>query len=277
MKETWRFIDSGNGSAAFNMALDEALLNWQSKGEIPPVIRFYGWDPATLSIGYFQKAEKEIDLGAVKNLGLGFVRRPTGGRGVLHEHELTYSVIVSESHPKMPQSVTEAYRVISEGILKGFHQLGLDAYFAVPKTEEEREALKSPHSAVCFDAPSWYELVVEGRKVAGSAQTRQKGVILQHGSILLDLDEDKLFSLFKYPNDRVRERMQRAFKNKAVAINDISPRRITLEEAKTAFQKGFAEGLDIHLEPYELTEAELEVVHRIAKERYESEEWNFMR
>jgi lipoate-protein ligase A len=277
VKETWRFIDSGNGSAAFNMALDEALLNWQSKGEIPPVIRFYGWDPATLSIGYFQKAEKEIDLGAVKNLGLGFVRRPTGGRGVLHEHELTYSVIVSESHPKMPQSVTEAYRVISEGILKGFHQLGLDAYFAVPKTEEEREALKSPHSAVCFDAPSWYELVVEGRKVAGSAQTRQKGVILQHGSILLDLDEDKLFSLFKYPNDRVRERMQRAFKNKAVAINDISPRRITLEEAKTAFQKGFAEGLDIHLEPYELTEAELEVVHRIAKERYESEEWNFMR
>jgi lipoate-protein ligase A len=277
VKETWRFIDSGNGSAAFNMALDEALLNWQSMGEIPPVIRFYGWDPATLSIGYFQKVEKEIDLEAVKNLGLGFVRRPTGGRGVLHEHELTYSVIVSETHPKMPQTVTEAYRVISEGILKGFHQLGLDAYFAVPKTVEEREALKSPHSAVCFDAPSWYELVVEGRKVAGSAQTRQKGVILQHGSILLDLDEDKLFSLFKYPNERVRERMQRAFKNKAVAINDISPRRITLEEAKAAFQKGFAEGLDIHVEPYELTEAELEVVHRIAKERYESEEWNFMR
>ena len=81
-KETWRFIDSGNGSPSFNMALDEALLDWQSKGEIPPVIRFYGWDPATLSIGYFQKAEKEIDLEAVKNLGLGFVRRPTGGRGV---------------------------------------------------------------------------------------------------------------------------------------------------------------------------------------------------
>lgn len=277
MIETWRFIDSGNGSAAFNMALDEALLNWQSKGEIPPVIRFYGWNPATLSIGYFQKAEKEIDLAAIKNQGLGFVRRPTGGRGVLHEHELTYSVIVSESHPKMPKTVTEAYRVISEGILKGFHQLGLEAYFAVPKSTEERQALKSPHSAVCFDAPSWYELVVEGRKVAGSAQTRQKGVILQHGSILLDLDEDKLFSLFKYPNERIKERMQKAFKNKAVAINDISPRRITLEEAKIAFHKGFEEGLDIHLEPYELTAAELEYVHSIAKERYESNEWNFMR
>ena len=137
----------------------------------------------------------------------------------------------------MPKTVTEAYRVISEGILKGFHQLGLDAYFAVPKTEEEREALKSPHSAVCFDAPSWYELVVEGRKVAGSAQTRQKGVILQHGSILLDIDEDKLFSLFKYSNDRVKERMQKAFKSKAVAINDISPKRITIEQAKTPLKK----------------------------------------
>jgi lipoyl(octanoyl) transferase len=276
-KEVWRFIDSGNGSPAFNMALDEALLDWHSEGKIPPVIRFYGWNPPTLSIGYFQKVEKEIDLDAVKKHNLGFVRRPTGGRGVLHEHELTYSVIVSEEHPEMPKTVTEAYRVISEGILKGFHHLGLEAYFAVPKTAEERESLKNPRSSVCFDAPSWYELVVEGRKVAGSAQTRQKGVILQHGSILLDLDEDKLFSLFKYPNERVKERMKKAFKDKAVAINDISSRKITLEEAKEAFRKGFSEGLNIELEPYELTQEELEYVQKIAKERYENDEWNFRR
>ncbi|MDQ1001536.1 lipoate-protein ligase A [Neobacillus niacini] len=276
-KEVWRFIDSGNCSPSFNMALDEALLDWHSEGRIPPVIRFYGWEPATLSIGYFQKVEKEIDLEAVKAHGLGFVRRPTGGRGVLHEHELTYSVIVSEDHPEMPTSVTEAYRVISEGILKGFHQLGLEAYFAVPRTDEERSALKNPRSAVCFDAPSWYELVVEGRKVAGSAQTRQKGVILQHGSILLDIDEEKLFSLFKYPSERVKDRMKSAFKSKAVAINEISPRRITLEEAKEAFYKGFAEGLNIELQSYQLTEEELAYVNKIAKERYENDEWNFKR
>ncbi|MEH7483891.1 biotin/lipoate A/B protein ligase family protein [Neobacillus drentensis] len=276
-KEVWRFIDTGNSSPSFNMALDEALLDWHSEGKFPPVIRFYGWDPATLSVGYFQKVEKEIDMEAVKAHQLGFVRRPTGGRGVLHEHELTYSVIVSEEHPEMPNSVTEAYRVISEGILKGFHHLGLEAYFAVPKTAEERDALKNPRSAVCFDAPSWYELVVEGRKVAGSAQTRQKGVILQHGSILLDLDEDKLFSLFKYPSERVKERMRKAFKDKAVAINNISPRRISLEEAKEAFYKGFAEGLNIELEPYQLTEEELAYVEKIAKDRYESDEWNFKR
>ncbi|AIM15582.1 octanoyltransferase [Bacillus sp. X1(2014)] len=276
-KEIWRFIDSGNSSPSFNMALDEALLDWHSQGKIPPVIRFYGWDPPTLSIGYFQKVEKEIDMDAVKEHNLGFVRRPTGGRGVLHEHELTYSVIVSEEHPKMPKTVTEAYRVISEGILNGFHHLGLEAYFAIPKTLEERDSLKNPRSAVCFDAPSWYELVVEGRKVAGSAQTRQKGVILQHGSILLDLDEEKLFSLFKYPNERVKERMKKSFKDKAVAINDISPRRITLEEAKDAFYKGFAKGLNIELEPYQLSDEELEYVNQIAKNRYENNEWNFKR
>jgi lipoyl(octanoyl) transferase len=276
-KEKWRFIDSGNCSPSYNMALDEALLDWHSEGKIPPTIRFYGWNPATLSIGYFQKVEKEIDLAKVEEHGLGFVRRPTGGRGVLHEHELTYSVIVTEEHPEMPKTVTEAYRVISEGILKGFQGLGLEAYFAVPRTEEERNSLKNPRSAVCFDAPSWYELVVEGRKVAGSAQTRQKGVILQHGSILLDLDEDKLFSLFKYPNDRVKERMQRAFKSKAVAINEISKNRITLEMAKEAFKKGFETGLNIELEPYVLSEEETQYVEKLAKERYENKEWNFKR
>ncbi|MBB5325235.1 lipoate-protein ligase A [Anoxybacillus tepidamans] len=276
-KERWRFIDSGDCSPAFNMALDEALLEWHSEGKIPPTIRFYGWNPPTLSIGYFQKVEKEIDMEAVKKHGLGFVRRPTGGRGVLHDKELTYSVIVSEAHPAMPQTVTEAYRVISQGILEGFRLLGLDAYFAVPKTEEEKADLKSPRSAVCFDAPSWYELVVEGRKVAGSAQTRQKGVILQHGSILLDLDEELLFSLFKYPNERVKERLRQNFKNKAVAINELTDRQVTIEEAKAAFYKGFEKGLDLILEPYTLSKAEIEYVNEIARKKYESDEWNFKR
>ncbi|MFB6465841.1 biotin/lipoate A/B protein ligase family protein [Cytobacillus sp. Hz8] len=276
-KEKWLFIDSGHCSPFYNMALDEALLDWHSHGDIPPVIRFYGWNPATLSIGYFQKAEKEINFDAVKEHQLGFVRRPTGGRGVLHEHELTYSVIVTEDHPDMPKTVTEAYKVISEGILRGFQNLGLAAYFSIPRTDQEKEALKSPRSAVCFDAPSWYELVVEGRKVAGSAQTRQKGVILQHGSILLDLDEDKLFSLFKYPNERVRERMQKGFKDKAVAINEISKRQISLDEAKIAFKKGFAEGLDIELVPYQLTAEQHQYVLNLAYEKYESDEWNYKR
>lgn len=275
MKETWRFIDSGACSPAYNMALDEALLDWHSKGLIPPTIRFYGWNPATLSIGYFQKVEKEINLDKVREYGLGFVRRPTGGRGVLHDQELTYSVIVSEAHPEMPATVTEAYRVISEGILEGFKDVGLDAHFSIPRTDEEKSALKNPRSAVCFDAPSWYELVVEGRKVAGSAQTRQKGVILQHGSIILDIDEDKLFDLFKYSSDRLRERMQKNFKKKAVAINALRDQPLSMAEAKEAFRKGFEKGLNIELEPYTLTAQEEELVWKIAHDRYEHDEWNF--
>ncbi|MCR8928368.1 lipoate--protein ligase family protein [Priestia megaterium] len=277
MKAKWRFIDSNNRSPYYNMALDEALLEWHSKGEIPPTIRFYGWNPPTLSIGYFQKAEKEINFDKVKELGLGFVRRPTGGRGVLHDEELTYSVIVSEEYPNMPKTVTEAYRVISEGLLEGFRSLGLEAYFAIPRSEEEKNSLKNPRSSVCFDAPSWYELVVEGRKIAGSAQTRQKGVILQHGSILLEIDEDKLFSVFNYPNDRVKERMQRAFRSKAVAINAIAGRKISIEEAKEAFYKGFASALDIDLEPYTLSKEEEAYVEELARTKYGSDEWNFKR
>lgn len=276
-KIQWGFLDTGFSSPAFNMAMDEALLNWHAEGKIPPIVRFYTWNPPTLSIGYFQKVEKEINLEEVRRQGIGFVRRPTGGRGVLHDQELTYSVIVSEDYPNMPESVTEAYRVISEGILRGFQYLGLEAYFAIPKTEKELEDLKNPRSSVCFDAPSWYELVVEGRKVAGSAQTRQKGVILQHGSILLDLDEEKLFSLFKYPNERVKERMQRAFRDKAVAINQLTKDKVTLEEAKIAFRKGFADGLQIDLKDFTLTDEMLAEVEQLAKTKYASDEWNFKR
>ncbi|MDU2136821.1 MAG: biotin/lipoate A/B protein ligase family protein, partial [Staphylococcus warneri] len=260
MTETWNFINTGSHDPYYNMAMDEALLNFVSRGEIDPVIRFYTWDPATLSIGYFQRLTKEIDIEKVKEKGYGLVRRQTGGRGVLHDKELTYSVIVPESHPKMPSTITEAYRVISQGLLEGFKNLGFDTYFAVPRSKEEREKLKQPRSSVCFDAPSWYELVVEGRKIAGSAQTRQKGVILQHGSILQDIDIDELFDLFIFKHDRLKAKMKEAFVDKAVAINDISEQHITLNEMEKAFEDGFKKGLQITFKPLTLTDAQLEEV-----------------
>lgn len=277
MKSTWYFIHSGPCSPSFNMALDEALLDWHSEGLIPPVIRFYEWNPATLSIGYFQRAEKEIDLEKVRAAGLGFVRRPTGGRAVLHDQELTYSVIVSENYPNMPKTVTEAYRVISEGLLLGFQKLGLDAYFSVPDTEDKRADLKKPKSAVCFDAPSWYELVVEGRKVAGSAQTRQKGVILQHGAILLDLDEDKLLSVFRFDSEEAKDTMRRKLPEKAVAINALAKRQVSVKECVEAFREGFCEALAIELVPYTLTKEQLAYVQEIERTKYLADEWNFRR
>ncbi|MFB9761882.1 lipoate--protein ligase family protein [Ectobacillus funiculus] len=274
-KEQWYYINSGKCSPSYNMALDECLLNWQSTGAMPATIRFYEWEVPTLSIGYFQRVEKEIDMEEVEKRGFGFVRRQTGGRSVLHDRELTYSVIVSENHPKMPKTVTEAYRVISQGLLEGFRALGLNAYFAVPKTEQEREDLKNPRSAVCFDAPSWYEIVVEGRKIAGSAQTRQRGVILQHGSIPLEIDLDTLYDLFLFPNKRLKERMKNMFSSKAVAINELTDQTFTIEQLIEAFRVGFEKGMEIELVPYELTGEQREEVERLAKEKYESEEWNY--
>lgn len=274
MTETWNFINTGSKDPYYNMAMDEALLNFVSRGEIDPVIRFYTWNPATLSMGYFQRLKKEIDIEKVKEKGYGLVRRQTGGRGVLHDKELTYSVIVPESHPKMPTTVTEAYRVISQGLLEGFKNLGFETYFAVPRSKEEREKLKQPRSSVCFDAPSWYELVVEGRKIAGSAQTRQKGVILQHGSILQDIDVDELFDLFIFKHDRLKNKMKEAFVDKAVAINDISEKHITLNEMEDAFKEGFKEGLQIEFKPLTLTDEQMNKVKEL-EEKFRSDEWTY--
>lgn len=272
MTETWNFINTGSHDPYYNMAMDEALLNFVSRGEIDPVVRFYTWNPATLSVGYFQRLKKEIDIDKVNEKGFGLVRRQTGGRGVLHDKELTYSVIVSEEHPNMPSTVTEAYRVISEGLLEGFKLLGFEAYFAIPRSKEEREKLKQPRSAVCFDAPSWYELVVEGRKIAGSAQTRQKGVILQHGSLLQDVNVDELFDMFIFKNDRLKDKMKKAFVDKAVAINDISDRHISIEEMEKAFEKGFKKGLNIEFKPLTLSDEQIKEVKEL-EEKYRSDEW----
>ncbi len=271
MKETWYFVDSGHGTPSFNMALDEALLNWHSQGEIPPVLRFYGWKPAGISVGYFQKVNGKIDVKGARQHGIELVRRQTGGRAVLHDQELTYSVLVSEDHEAMPASVKGAYLAISHGLLEGFKNLGIEAEFAVPEGK-----LETTDSAVCFEEPSWYELIVAGKKAAGSAQTRKKGVILQHGSIPLHVDKVKLFDLFVFPNDHVKERARRAFGDKAVAINEVSKHPINFEEAKQAFKTGFERGLDIELKPFKLSEEQVAEVHAL-ESKYKSEEWNYSR
>ncbi|WP_281886225.1 biotin/lipoate A/B protein ligase family protein [Paenibacillus sp. YYML68] len=276
--EKWRYIRSGLGAPAYNMAVDEAILTAHSEGKVPPTVRFYGWSPATLSVGYFQKALQEVDFAAVEQAGLGFVRRATGGRVVLHDRELTYSIIVSEEYPGIPRSVTEAYRVLSEGLLLGFRGLGLQAEMVQLASAEEQEKYASMGSAACFDSPSWYELVVEGRKVAGSAQTRAKGVVLQHGSILLELDSEQLFGLLTFSTERIKERMKQQFERKAVAINDVllaaGREKTTLAEVERSFEAGIAQGLGIELVEGELTDYELELVRQLGAEKYGNEEWN---
>jgi lipoate-protein ligase A len=278
--EAWRFLHTGDRSPAENMAIDEAVLTAHSEEKSPPTVRFYGWNPATLSIGYFQKAQ-EVDMEAVESEGIGFVRRPTGGRAVLHDLELTYSIIVSETYPGIPRNVTDAYRVLSEGLLQGFRGLGLNAEMVQLASEEEKEKDASAGSSACFDSPSWYELVVEGRKIAGSAQVRQKDVVLQHGSILLDMDTDQLFRLLKFSSEKVAERMKLSFTKKAVAINDLlraqDKPQVILGEVEEAFRRGIAAGLGVELEDGELTPYEQELTRQFVQEKYGTEDWNFRR
>ncbi|MFC5404841.1 lipoate--protein ligase family protein [Cohnella soli] len=278
----WRFVHTGDRSPAENMAIDEAILVAHQEGLVPPTVRFYGWNPATLSIGYFQQASKEVSFEALLEHGLGFVRRATGGRAVLHDRELTYSIVVSENYPGIPTSVAEAYRVLSKGLLNGFRKLGLDAVMTGTEARSDEEAVAgSPLSAACFDSPSKYELVVEGKKIAGSAQMRSGGVILQHGSILLELDSDQLFDVlhFEEPSDKLR--MKKIFERKAVAINDCLRRKsmppVTIRDLEESFRAGFSEELDTDLTAGELTDYEMELASRLAREKYGSDSWNLRR
>lgn len=275
--ETWRLLDTGIGDPATNMAIDEAILTAHSRGDVPPTVRFYGWNPPTLSIGYFQRAKREVDFERLRKRGLGFVRRQTGGRAVLHDKELTYSVVLLESHPFMPRSVHESYRVISCGLLEGFRKLGLSAEIVSLATGEDKNRSALMGSAACFDSPSWYELVVEGRKVAGSAQTRQHGTILQHGSILLDLDADLLFDVLLFPLEDAREEFKRCFLEKAVSIKGCSGKTVTYQEAVDAFRCGFEKGLGIRFIQGELTASERRLAEQLRIEKYSSDLWNFRR
>lgn len=272
MQETWALLDSGHHDAAINMAIDEALLEWHSEEKIPPTIRFYGWKNPTLTVGHFQNVEKTIDFEGIKKHRCEFVRRLTGGSAVLHDDELTYSIVVRESHPKIPQSVNKAYYVLAQGLLEGYRLLGIDADFAIP----ERELFKE-RSAVCFEVPAIYEMVVDGKKVSGNAQTRKLGVLLQHGSIPLSFDADMLFDLFKFSSEKFRERKRKAFVQKAISINDITETKHTYDSVKEAFLAGFKKSLNIRTETMELTDEQWKYIHYLADTKYRTDSWNLKR
>lgn len=165
-----------------NMQRDVKILEEVASGKAPPTLRLYGWSPPALSLGRFQKASEVADLEACRRLGVGIVRRPTGGRAVLHDRELTYSFIIPDNRTLLPAGVVPSYCYISRALLDAFAILEIEAELSPGNM---RGAGLAPGS--CFDTPSAYELKVDGKKVVGSAQMRRDGVLLQHGSILLEL------------------------------------------------------------------------------------------
>jgi len=182
----WRLILDPPLPGKINMEKDIKLMSEVSEGDSLPTLRLYRWSPPAVSIGFFQDEDKIINRQACLDLGLDLVRRPTGGRAVIHSDELTYSIVVPETDPFTDRGgVIDVYRAISRGVVKAFNLLNISA--SITSASIERPNL-DPGS--CFDTPSAYEVQVKGRKIVGSAQLRRDGVILQHGSILFSLPGD---------------------------------------------------------------------------------------
>ncbi|MCL6591370.1 MAG: lipoate--protein ligase family protein [Firmicutes bacterium] len=268
----WRFLNTGFNNGAFNMAVDEAIMHFVAQGSAPPTLRFYGWKPPAISLGFFQKVEREIDLAACEQLGISVVRRSTGGRAILHENELTYSILLGENYPGLPPSISESYKLLSSGLLAGFILLGVKAELA-PANKVKPANASSP---ACFDALSTYEISVNGKKIAGSAQIRKGGALLQHGSIINDLDADKFFACLAFPDEPTREKAKKNFLEKATCIKNETGNMMEWERLCTAFYQGFVQGLNITLEPGQLSKAELSLAGELVQ-KYRSADWTHLR
>lgn len=251
-------MDTGVQDAAWNMAVDEALLLLCD--EQPHVtVRFYGWARPTLSLGYFQSVS-EIDMAECERLGFDWVRRPTGGRAVLHDRELTYSVIAPID--LLGASVAQSHEKISQALAWGLEKLGLHAEFS------RLSASAKEARAACFAVPAPVELTVQGKKIIGSAQVRTKKSLLQHGSIPITIDFDALAAVLKIAQPNLLRR-------KAAGLAEFLGYELTLGQLKQAVRWGFEEFFGIELQPEELSPPEQALAERLCAEKYATRAWNW--
>ena len=260
---TWRLIPYQSHNAFQNMAVDEAIFRETLKNRKPPTLRFFGWHPAAVSVGYFQDVPKEIHVSRCRSAGVDIVRRITGGKAVYHLDEVTYSLSAGRWERRFPNDIVRTYEIISSCLARGLAGLGVRASLA----ETRRKAERTPN---CFSEPAGKELVVDGRKICGSAQIRSHGGFLQHGSLLMKFDPAGTASLIRSgePADELRSR--------AVGVNELVETSVSTEELCEALQRGFCEELGIDFAPGELTREERALGARLIK-KYESDAWTLAR
>ncbi|MDR2741330.1 MAG: lipoate--protein ligase family protein [Treponema sp.] len=256
-----RLLQTGFHDCYYNMGLDEALLESAAQGGFLPVLRCYGWEPQAVSVGYFQGLEEEVDLRACKDRGVDVTRRITGGGAVFHHAELTYSIILPASHPLAGESIHDSYRILCGGVIRGLALLGLNARFA------------PINDILCGD-----------RKISGNAQTRRKNTVLHHGTLLLDLDADLMFSLLRVPSEKMKGRLVRDVKSRVTSLRDqgISAR---FDEAGAAMVEGFRQALDLEFAaslsapayPGGPDPVEDELARELAVKKFASPEWLYKR
>lgn len=250
----FRFIETGYASAAFNMGLDEGILNAVAEGRSEPTLRFYAWRPRAVSIGYFQGLEDEVDEAACSARGVDVVRRVTGGGAVYHADELTYSVVMPESHPLAAGSILDSYRLLCGGVVEGLKALGIDAEFAPIN-----------------------DVVAGGKKLSGNAQTRKRGCLLQHGTVLLGVDVDEMFALLKVPNEKLKGKLIEDVKARVSSVSDRLGKPFGYAEVLPAFKAGFAKALGVELADGEPSLAELDDARRLAAEKFGDRAWTAKR
>ena len=272
----WRLlIEDSPRSGAANMAIDEAIAEATAAGAVPPTLRFYRWNPPTVSLGRHQKLA-DVDETQIAARGYDLVRRATGGRAILHIDELTYSVSGPIEEPRMAGGVMDAYLRFSNALLSGLSTLGLKAEKAGGRTRAGREL-----SAACFETPSAYEITAGGRKLMGSAQSRRKGYVLQHGSLPLWGDVTRLVDVLALSctaKDRLRQQLRRQAATLAEAL-DLPPysERLAFPHVAAAMAGGFASALDQDLEQGTLSASELSRSAELIRVRYADPVWTRQR
>ena len=199
-KTTWRVIEHLPAKGAWNMAVDEAVLESVYSGDVLPTLRLYAWEPACLSLGLAQPFS-EVDTQTLSANGWDVVRRPTGGRAILHVDELTYSVIAPESEPRVKGGVIESYLRLSQALLEAIRILGL----TVQANQNNQVEKRQKPNPVCFEVPSNYEITSNGKKLVGSAQARRKEGVLQHGTLPLHGDLTRIISVLHFKDDREKD------------------------------------------------------------------------
>ena len=272
----WRLVHSPPADGARNMATDEAILRAVAEGAAPPTLRFFGWTPPCLSLGYAQPAG-DVDVGRLKRLGYDLVRRPTGGRAILHTDELTYSVIAPMDEPRVRGGVVESYQQLSAGLLRGLGHLGLavraDKEYGAPGAAQ-------PKGPVCFEVPSNYEITVgdsQGgppKKLLGSAQVRKLGVVLQHGTLPLTGDIGRICDALVFASEDERRQARERVARRATTVAEVTGREVSWQAAALALAQGFAEALNLDLRPAALSPREAELAEQLRLEKYTTTAWN---
>jgi len=265
----WRLLRTQPAVGAWNMAVDEAILESTAQGSMPPTLRLYAWSPACISLGYAQSTE-DVDLDRLKQLGWEIVRRPTGGRAILHTDELTYSICGMNNDPHLVGSVLESYQRLSHGLLEALRLMGIKA--DIPKLSEKQDQ-QSIQNPVCFEVPSNYEITVGGKKLIGSAQARKKSGVLQHGSLPLSGDLTRINDVLHYPDESKREQARIGLLTHATTVEGVLDFPGDWWLTSYAFQEAFQRILMIDLNSMDLSPAEGRRAIELFNEKYNHPDW----